>query len=108
MIERKATRNATADLFKRYLDICLAQDASGEDPESRLSIANLIWICARGAEMRDELPLDKLSRWLGFVQGCLLMRGIIDTDEERDHSRPLFHAAYRSDGIHIPAKEERG
>jgi len=56
---------------------------------SRLSLINLIWLCEKAIE--EDLPVDKMNRWLGFVQGCLAMRGIIDVDEERDYSRQLFN-----------------
>lgn len=46
--------------------------------------------------------IDKLNRWLGFIQGVLFMDGLIDIDEERDFTRPLFHAYYANNGIPIP------
>lgn len=32
----------------------------------------------------------KAHRWLGFVQGIMVMRGYISVDEERDRTRPYF------------------
>ena len=98
-------RKATDTLFNRYLGI-LAE--AGEDPlasHPRLALANLGWMSERALE--QEFPIDKASRWLGFVQGCLAMRGLVDVDAERDFSRPLFHAAYEEMGMHIPEKAER-
>lgn len=59
---------------------------------------------ARQAELMDLLrfiqeahtnvlnrePLLKLNRWLGFIQGELITRGITTTQAERDWTRPLF------------------
>ncbi len=101
--------DATRIHFQRYSEIIAQQDFD-QDPlasDERLSLKNLAWICKEGFEASGSLPIDKISRWLGFVQGCLTMRGILDVDGERDFSRPLFHEAYRNEGIPIPSKRER-
>ena len=46
-------------------------------------------------------PDDKSNRWIGFVQGCLFVMGVIDI-EERNFTRDLFHDYYRKNGILIP------
>lgn len=84
-------------IFSRYARLLagIAEDPFSEDPFSsdpRLSLKNLAWMCAEGARGGHEMPDDKASRWLGFVQGCMAMRGLIDVDVERDFTRPLFHA----------------
>jgi hypothetical protein len=99
--------DATCLLAQRYLYM-MPEDT--EDPFSdhpRLSLVNLRWICREILADDGSLPVDKISRWLGFVQGCLAMRGITDVDVERDVSRPLIHAAYKLDGIDIPKTRER-
>ena len=40
--------------------------------------------------VRDRLPLMKLNRWLGYIQGCLIERKFTTVQEERDWTRPLF------------------
>jgi|AntRauTorcE11898_2_1112593.scaffolds.fasta_scaffold30140_1 hypothetical protein len=92
--------DANRQLFTRYAALIAAQDSPdllGEDP--RLSQDNLAWMCAEGARLAGDMPDDKASRWLGFIQGCLAMRRLIDVDAERDITRPLFHAAARARGI---------
>lgn len=37
---------------------------------------------------------DKLSRWIGYVQGILIERGILDTRFERDVSREIYKPIY--------------
>lgn len=39
---------------------------------------------------RDGLPVPKLCRWLGYVQGVLIERNLTTVDVERDWTRPLF------------------
>lgn len=38
----------------------------------------------------DRLPLNKLNRWLGYIQGCLIWEGLTTVEAERDFTRPLF------------------
>jgi len=54
------------------------------------------------AASSKELPIDKVSRWLGFIQAHLINTGQTTVGEQRDYTRPLFHAAYRADGIEVP------
>lgn len=83
---------ANRTLFARYLDIIENAEMDALSANPRLSLENLAWMCRQGG--KEGMPLDKASRWLGFVQGCLAMRGLIDVDHERDVSRPLYHHAY--------------
>jgi hypothetical protein len=91
-----------AQLFARYQDIVRRAQATGEeDPfgqHPRLSLKNLQWMCETAIAMSEDMVDDKASRWLGFVQGCLATRGLIDVDEERDITRPMFHSVYEKDG----------
>lgn len=41
-------------------------------------------------------PIDKSSRWIGFIQGVMFKDGIIDLDEERYFTRPIFHSVYKN------------
>lgn len=101
-------RSATLVLFARYEALIRQEQRSAEaNDDPRLSLDNLVWLCERARQPDLGLPIDKLSRWLGFVQGCLAMRGLISVDEERDLSRPLLHDAYRKAGERVPAQQER-
>lgn len=51
----------------------------------------------------NDWPIDKTNRWIGFVQGVMWTKGLIDIDEERDFTRPLFHTYYELHGIEKPA-----
>lgn len=39
---------------------------------------------------RTGAPVPKLCRWLGYIQGVLIVRGVTTVDRERDWTRPLF------------------
>ena len=39
---------------------------------------------------RDNLPLMKLNRWLGYIQGSLIQWRITSVEAERNWTRPLF------------------
>ena len=38
----------------------------------------------------NKLPLLKLNRWLGYIQGSLIQWEITTVEAERDWTRPLF------------------
>lgn len=64
---------------------------------------HLLWMCSAAIDHAGAWPVDKLSRWLGFIQGVLTVRGILSVADERALSRPLFHAAYAEVSIDAPA-----
>lgn len=80
-------------LFQRYLDKI-------EGKYSDEIIQRVEKLCYAG--IHTDMLEDKQSRWLGFVQGVLATHGIISIVEERDFSRPLFHAAYDLMGLKRP------
>lgn len=41
-------------------------------------------------EFSDDVPLMKICRWVGYVQGILIERGVTTVEIERDWTRPLF------------------
>lgn len=53
----------------------------------------------------DIYPFDKLNRWLGFIQGVMAVKAVIDVEAERDFSRPLFHLLYEQAPDPFPPKE---
>lgn len=63
---------------------------------------------AEAISKSHHLPVDKVSRWLGFIHGVLLARWALDVDAVRDRTRPLFHAAYAEAGIEIPESVDVG
>jgi hypothetical protein len=79
-------------IFERYVN--LLSQYSGDRIDSATDLGHLLKMCQEGIENTTMLD-DKASRWLGYVQGVLASKGLIDVDEERRFTRPLFHEAYR-------------
>ena len=96
----RVVRETDELLFIRYLKI-LSRSAiwTGPDGTNR---DHLVWMCNEAINNINEWPIDKLNRWLGFVQGVMTMQELVSVGVERDFSRPLFHQAYTQDGIKIP------
>ena len=87
-------------LFTRYLRI-LKRIEPNTSPDDPTSIQYLLSMCET-AIRHPEMYIDKHSRWLGYIQGVLTMRGHINVQEERDFSRPLYQDAYRRMGLEQP------
>ena len=100
-------RDILRDLAKKYLSIL--ETFTNDDPyknNDKLCHSHLIWMCQQIID-RDDFPIDKLNRWLGFVQGVMSTRALITVDEERDASREAFHSYYKNEGIPVPETKER-
>ena len=82
-----ARRQATLLAFRQIEGIC------GNDIAEKLIYEGILRI--------DTLPLDKLSRWLGYAQAHAEINGM-PVQAMRDYTRRLFHEAYELDGIDIP------
>lgn len=102
MTEVRSVHDATKLLFERYAAMLEGVVDNHPDPDRPTGLKNARWMCATALEQIDAFPVDKLSRWLGFVQGILTVEGITTVNAERDFSRPLFHAAYAHEGQAIP------
>ena len=44
---------------------------------------------------------DKLSRWVGFLQGVLVSRNFITVDEERNFTRTIYKPIYNKLGLDL-------
>jgi len=61
-------------------------------PPIRPDIINL---CDKAIEQWKHMPLDKLARWTGYIQGSLIAEGVTTIDKERDRTRPIFTPFYK-------------
>lgn len=75
------------------------------ESKSKTSPEHLRWMLDKCADEITDLPIDKISRWVGFVQGVLALSGNLDVDEEQDRTRPLFHKAYIETDQDIPGMD---
>ena len=75
-------REALLDCGIRYANMMF--EAGENDDALERFIAEFKDGCING------LPVAKLCRWLGYIQGVLIERGITTVETERDWTRPLF------------------
>ena len=58
------------------------------------SLEHILWMCNHCIpQVTDDgrgFPVDKYSRWLGFIQGVLICKMITTVEAERDRTRPWF------------------
>ena len=59
-------------------------------------------MCLTIVEKVDEWPIDKSSRWIGFIQAGVIDHKLTSIEKERNFSRPLFHEAYKLMDQEIP------
>lgn len=91
-----------AAAFARAAKIMAETDEVGRRGSAKIRFAHLIKMCEIGAANAGTWPADKTGRWLGYVQGCLAVRGLLDVDAERDLTRGDFRTAYALLGLEAP------
>lgn len=57
-------------------------------------IDRIKWMCKTIKTENHRMPIPKIFKWVGFIEGALWAEGILDVDRQRDASRPLIHAIY--------------
>jgi hypothetical protein len=97
---RSERDEGTVKAFEHYRDMIRARgfkpvnetEYPGGDPTSP---GHLLWMCEHCIPLvRSDgygMSVDKYSRWLGFIQGCLIMHGWTTVQAERDRTRPWFN-----------------
>jgi len=91
----KAIRQANVDVLLYWKQVL-----TGVEPDERApwnSLPYVSWFIDHALERSEELEIDKLGRWVGFIQGVLMTHGLLDVNEERDRTRPIFTKAYGSE-----------
>jgi hypothetical protein len=71
----------------RYLEMLLFLQKWDDEGKAE---ALYDFICEFQAGVGSKLPIMKLNRWLGYIQGCLIERGYTTVEDERNFTRPLF------------------
>lgn len=49
---------------------------------------HLLWMCTKGKEFVNRGDIEKASRWLGFIQGCLWSLGVVSINDLRYVNKP--------------------
>ena len=93
----KQLKIAYGILFKRYNNI--AQVNKDKLGKAGYKILFMGITCISNPE---KFTAEKMSRWLGFVQGILWQNGFLDIDEERNFSRPILHRVYKDLKVQPP------
>lgn len=77
------------ELVNRYIDLLGGISSYNGQSTDKTSNPHLCWMLTTILTMYDNDP--KAHRWLGFVQGVMAVKGLIDVDEERELTRVLFN-----------------
>ena len=97
-----AVREATRRAFERCERLAVDSGEASSEVDGDMALSRAVALARVGIEEWDSLPIDKLSRWLGYVQAVLVANGLTTVDRERDATRPLFREAYVLDGLRAP------
>lgn len=57
------------------------------NPEDGSSPGHLRWMLEELLATMDHQTTDKVNRWIGFIQGALVARGITSVNTERERVR---------------------
>jgi len=83
-------------MFYRYIDVINQRIADSEEKKW------LIGFCNAGITLQNS---DKMSRWVGFVQGILFSKQLITVEEERAYSRGIYKPIYMDLGMDVSSRE---
>lgn len=80
--------NVFDPIIERYVSI-LKVDAKC-DPDNPTLSHHLVWMLI---EIKNSTTMSetKKHRWLGYVQGCMVFKGLITVDNERELTRGIFN-----------------
>jgi len=87
-------KEALQPLCKRCSELSMPL-SNGPEKSRLLNMINTL-------ESNSHWPDLKVGKWLGFIEGVLISKGITTVDAERDFTRPIYHAYYKRVGIGIP------
>ena len=75
------------DLRVRYLRLLNVEPKNNTDAPT--SEQHLAWMLVELGS--TEMSETKKHRWLGYIQGCMVMKNLITVQEERDLTRGIFN-----------------
>lgn len=76
------------EVAQRYLDLLDVGEIFHQDVTDPTSTTHLAWMLREIQKL--EMSETKANRWMGYVQGCLVMQGIIHVEHERNATRNIF------------------
>lgn len=69
------------------IDPSTEMDIIESEHDKRYLKKHLAWMCREAAAFPDE-KVEKMMRWLGFIQGCLFCFGVYTLEEMKRHNMP--------------------
>ena len=84
-------------ILERYFTICVEslpnvvleiRPIEGDETNP----VHLLWMLDQ-IQSNNEMSLTKKHRWLGYIQGVLVMKGEINVTDEREYTRNLFNGS---------------
>ena len=89
----------TIKAVERYKDLLVSKgiqpdNCTLDDTKDPTSLPHILWMCL---ELQKKIipngygfSVDKYSRWLGYIQGVLISKGLTTVNAERDVTRSWF------------------
>ena len=98
VLPKNEDKTIPCELLDKYEKDCI----SLLPPNSVLSVeqkqgdetnpVHLIWMLQQIKD-NSEMSQTKRHRWLGYIQGVLVMKGVFSVEEEREYTRPIFNGS---------------
>ena len=83
--------------YEFYPEICERYEtilSSVEDPDtSEIGVSHLLWMLNEIQDGCNGMSETKRHRWLGYIQGVMVMKNLITVNDERNATRPVFNGA---------------
>ncbi|MFS1428068.1 hypothetical protein LMH73_013140 [Vibrio splendidus] len=64
---------------------------NSDKPTDCEHLAWMLLVIASKEEVDMEHSDEKMNRWLGYVQGVMVMKGMLNVDSERKRTRTIFN-----------------
>ncbi len=77
-----------------YPEVCYHYEVilQREPPDaSETGASHLLWMLREIQHDWNGMSETKRHRWLGYVQGVMVMKGLITVEDERIRTRPMFN-----------------
>jgi hypothetical protein len=91
-----------------YEKILISSFSNSSNSKHKDNLIHLISMCQTISNSSSDtsskfyMTEDKVSRWLGFIQGIMTTLNLFSVDSERNKTRDLFHQSYIDSNIPIP------
>lgn len=102
VVGEDAVRNAHVGVLKYWKNELAQTHTPLMATAEPTSIGYIAWFIESAIDIAPSLPLTKLARWVGFIQGILASHNYLNVNSERDRTRPIFECERREASIPAP------